>query len=108
MIILYLVLSAVAWLCVAGVFERLYQHMKPDYHGHLQKHQWCWIWWSTLGVLSFACTGPAGLVQMALIFCIAAGHIAVCGIREDCVTIAQIIHSIPGALRSVYERFRSI
>ena len=108
MIILILVLSAAGWLCVSYVFEAGYKTLKPDYHGSLQKHQFCWIFWSTLAVLAFASTGTAGLVQMAIIFCIAAGHIRQAGVKEDVISPMEIAKEIPSALREVYERFRKI
>jgi len=108
MIIPILILSTLGWLCVSYVFEAGYKALKPDYHGSLQKHQWCWGWWSALGVLSFASTGAAGLLQMAIIFCIAAGHIRQAGVKEDVISPMEIAKEIPSALRKVYERFRKI
>ena len=108
MIILILFLSAVGWLCVSYIFEAGYTALKPDYHGSLQKHQWCWIFWSALGVLSFASTGAAGLVQMAIIFCIAAGHITLACVKEEVISPIEVVKNIPSALKGVYERFRKI
>lgn len=108
MIILILFLSAVGWLCVSYVFEAGYKTLKPDYHGSLQKHQWCWVWWAALGVASFASTGAAGLLQMAIIFCIAAGHISLAGVKEEVISPVEIAKNIPRALGNVYERFRRI
>jgi hypothetical protein len=108
MIILYLIVSMAAWLVTSMVFEAFYKTMKPSYSGKLQKHQWCWIWWSLLGVLSFAAGGPSGMLQMAMIFCIAAGHIRLCGVKEEVVSPVEILRNIPAALREVYEKFRRI
>jgi hypothetical protein len=108
MIIIILILSAVGWLCVSYVFEAGYKALKPDYHGSLPKHQFCWIFWAALGVLSFVSTGAAGLIQMAIIFCIAAGHISLAGAKEEVISPAQILKNIPQALKDVYERFRKI
>ena len=108
MIILILFISAAAWLCVSYVFEVGYKTLKPDYHGSLLKHQWCWLFWSILGVLSFASTGAAGLLQMTIIFCIAAGHVSLAGVKEDYISPVEIVRNIPPALGNVYERFRRI
>jgi len=108
MIILILFLSAVGWLCVSYVFETGYKALKPDYHGSLQKHQFCWGFWSLLGVLFFASTGAAGLIQLALVFCIAAGHIPLCCVKEEVISPVEIMKNIPSALKDVYERFRKI
>lgn len=107
--IIVMLASTVVGLLVSMVcFEAGYQALKPKSGGRLQKHQWCWIWWAALGVLSFATGGAAGLVQMAMIFCIAAGHIGLCGVKEDVISPKEIIKSIPAGLRGVYERFRRI
>jgi hypothetical protein len=108
MIIIILILSMVGWLCVSMVFEAGYQALKPAASGKLQKHQWCWIFWSALGVLSFATGGAGGLVQGAIIFVIAAGHISACGVKEDAVSPVEIVRNIGPALREVYARFRRI
>lgn len=108
MTILCLIIAMVAWLGVAVVFEAFYKTMRPSYGGKLQKHQWCWIWWSALGVLSFATGGPSGLVNMAIIFCIAAGHISLCGVKEAFISPKKIVKHIPMALREVYARWRRI
>jgi hypothetical protein len=108
LIILILFLSAAGWLCVSYVFEVGYKTLKPDYHGSLPKHQFCWVFWSLLGVLSFASTGAAGLVQMAIIFCIAAGHITLACVKEEVISPMEVAKNIPPALREVYARFRRI
>jgi len=105
MIIPILILSTLCWLCVSYVFEAGYKALKPDYHGSSQKYHWCWFWWAALGVVSFASTGAAGLVQMAIIFCIAAGHISLAGVKEEVISPMEIVKNIPSALRAVYESF---
>ncbi|MEI6166647.1 MAG: hypothetical protein WCS52_05585 [bacterium] len=103
--ILILILALAGWLCMAVIFEAGYRTLKPQYAGGLQKHQWCWIWWTLLGVLAFATSGPAGLVQLGFIFCLAAGHIRKCWVKEDVIPLLEIIRNIPAALRAVYESF---
>jgi len=108
MILLYLLLSVVGWLLVSTVFEAGYQALKPAASGKLQKHQWCWIWWSALGVLSFATGGAIGLVQLAAIFGIASSHISLCGLREEVISPVEIARNVPAALAEVYARFRRL
>lgn len=106
MIILFL--SAASYLCVSYLFETGYKALKPDYHGSLPKHQWCWIFWAALGVLAFASTGAAGLLQMAIIFCIAAGHISLAGVKEEVISPMEVMKNIPSALKGVYARFHRL
>jgi len=108
MIIISLILAVVGWLCVAIVFEAGYQVLKLNTGIKLPKHQCCWIWWSALGVLSFVTGGSAGLVNMALIFCIAAGHMNRCAMKEEVISPLEIVKHIKPALREVYERLRRI
>ena len=108
MLILFLVLAAFGWLIVAMIFEAIYQTLKPNATSQLQKHQWCWLWWSLLGILSFTSGGGAALVQGAMIFCIAASHIGLCGLKEGTISPMEIIRNMPSALRGVYERLRQI
>ena len=108
MILIFLILAVLGWLCVAMIFEAGYQALKPKDGSKLQKHQWCWLWWSALGVLSFTSCGAAGLIQMALIFCIAASHISLCGVKEENISPREIVRNIPPAIREIYARFRRI
>ena len=108
MILLYLLLSVVGWLLVSTIFEAGYQALKPAVSGKLQKHQWCWISWSALGVLAFASGGAAGLIQMAIIFCIAASHISLCGLKEEVISPVEIARKVPAALVEVHARFRRL
>lgn len=105
MLFLYMILSGVGLLMSALVFEGIYQALKQDYRGVIQKHQWCWGWWSLLGILAFATSGPAGLLQLAAIFCLAASHIQKCVVKEDVIPLLEIIRNIPASLRAVYESF---
>ena len=108
MTILFLILSVLGWLLCGVFFEAGYQALKPNARSGLQKHQWCWIYWTALGVLSFATAGPSGLIQGAMVFCLAAGHISLCGVKEDVISPVEIIKNIPTGLRGVCERFRRI
>ena len=108
MLFLYMILSAVGLLMAALVFEGIYLALKQDYRGTIQKHQWCWLWWSALGVLSFATGGASALIQTAMVFCIAAGHIGLSGVKEGVISPMEIVKNIPHALRGVYEKFRRI
>ena len=108
MILLIIFFSAAAWLCVLYAFEAGYKTLKPDYHGSLQKHQWCWLFWSALGIFSCVSTGAAGLIQLGLIFIIASGHISCCCAKEDFISPREVILRIPQALKEVYERIRKI
>jgi uncharacterized membrane protein len=108
MIVLFLILAAFGWLIVAMIFEAIYQFLKPNANSQLQKHQWCWLWWSLLGILSFTSGGVTALLQIAMIFCIAAGHISLASVKEEVISPVEIVKNIPQALRDVYERFRKI
>ena len=103
-----LILSAVGWLLASMVFEGGYQMLHAKTTATLQKHQWCWLWWSALGVLSFATGGASALIQTAMVFCIAAGHIGLSGVKEGVISPMEIVKNIPHALRGVYEKFRRI
>ena len=108
MIILFLILAAFGWLIVAMIFEAIYKTLKPKANSQLQKHQWCWLWWSLLGIWSFTSGGVVALLQVAMIFCIAAGHISLAGVKEDVISPVEVVKNIPSALKHVYERFRKI
>jgi hypothetical protein len=105
MSILFMLFAVAGWLCMAVIFEAGYKTLKPQYVGGLQKHQFAWMWWSILGVLAFATSGPAGLLHLVIIFCLAASHIRLCGVKEEVNPLLEIIRNIPPALRTVYELF---
>jgi len=52
--------------------------------------------------------GAAAVVQVAMLFCIAAGHISLASVKEEVISPVEIVKNIPQALRDVYERFRKI
>lgn len=105
MIAVFLIISAASWLGVAYVFEAVYRILKKDYQGSVQKHQWCWVWWTVLGTLAFATNGATGLVQMMIIFLVAAGHVYCCGNKEDVISPLEIVKAIPAALQNAGSRF---
>lgn len=107
-VLLIIILAVVSWLGVAYAFEGMYRILKKDYLNKIPKHQWCWMWWSALGTITFASSGAMGMIHLAIIFLVAAGHISCCTNTEEVISPMEIIKSIPAAMQNFWKKLQAI
>jgi len=106
MIIPFLLLSIVGWLCGAIIFEAGYQALKNTGCMSMHKNQACRIWWVTLIVLSLSSLPTVFLINLPLILAIGMSQADLAKQKEDVISVVEILKNIPAALREAAGKIR--
>lgn len=98
--------SIIGVLLSAVMFEAGFHAMCGNTASPAAKPLAARIWWSVVGLISFAVSPASGLLQLPLFLVVGLSHISMCHAKDDVITVVEILGHIPDAMRETAARIR--
>lgn len=104
-IILFLV-SGIAVLLSAAMFEAGFRALSAKSTNAPAKALAARVWWTFMALAAVSVSPASALLQLPLLAVVGLSHISLCNLKDEVITLEEIVGNVPTALREAAARIR--